>query len=167
MSKSDSGGVWQKMGQDFEKKHGRQWKPVVRMYKALYGHSDAGALWERYCHKVLLRLGFTPIPNWGTCYTHKDDDLFLTVYVDDMKLIKADVQELQDELDKLYKWAEDNNMKFNGKLVVVWFRTDLRLDDNPVLAEAQKLIERGKASTMLPVKILDIYGISWKFRRSS
>ena len=35
------------------------------------------------------------------------------VYVDDTKLIKAvknedDVQELQDELDKLYKWAEDN-----------------------------------------------------------
>ena len=42
------------------------------------------------------------------------------VYVDDTKLIKAvkdekDVEDLQEELDILYKWADENNMKFNGK----------------------------------------------------
>ena len=55
--------------------------------------------------------------------------------MDDTKLIKAvknedDVQELQDELDKLYKWAEDNNMKFNGKkFQVVRYGKDENLKD--------------------------------------
>ena len=42
------------------------------------------------------------------------------VYVDDTKLIKpvkneSDVEDMQKELDILYEWAEENNMKFNGK----------------------------------------------------
>ena len=79
-------GVWRKKAQEFEAKHGRKWRPVVRMDKALYGHPDAGALWERHCHKVLLGLGFKPVPNWGTCYIHPTKDLYLTVYVDDMQI---------------------------------------------------------------------------------
>jgi len=42
-----------------------------------------------------------------------------------------------------------------GKLAVVWFRTDLRLDDNPVLAEVQKLKEKGRIEAVLPVYFLD------------
>ena len=56
-------GVWQKTAKTFESKPGRAWRPVVKMNKALYGHPDAGALCERYCHKVLLESGFKPIPN--------------------------------------------------------------------------------------------------------
>ena len=74
------------MAKEFEAKHHRKWRPVVRMDRALYGHPDAGALWERYCHKVLMELGFKPIQNWGTCYVHPRKDLYLTVYVDDMQM---------------------------------------------------------------------------------
>jgi len=48
------------------------------------------------------------------------------------------------------------SLNFAGKLAVVWFRgTDLRLDDNPVLAEVQKLKEKGKVDAVLPVYFLD------------
>ena len=43
----------------------------------------------------------------------------LQVYVDDTKLKKpinneSDVESLQEDLETLYSWAEENNMKFNG-----------------------------------------------------
>jgi len=47
------------------------------------------------------------------------------------------------------------SLDFNGKLAVVWFRTDLRLDDNPVLAEVQKLKEKNRVEAVLPVYFLD------------
>eukprot|EP00746_Dinoflagellata_sp_MGD_P163954 gnl/MRDRNA2_/MRDRNA2_92303_c0_seq1.p1 gnl/MRDRNA2_/MRDRNA2_92303_c0~~gnl/MRDRNA2_/MRDRNA2_92303_c0_seq1.p1 ORF type:complete len:547 (-),score=119.82 gnl/MRDRNA2_/MRDRNA2_92303_c0_seq1:55-1695(-) len=47
------------------------------------------------------------------------------------------------------------NLTFDGKLAVVWYRTDLRLDDNPVLAEAQKLKEKGIVDAVLPVYFMD------------
>ena len=56
-------------------------------------------------------------------YVHDlGDDITSTKakYVDDMKVKKAvkkeeDVEELQDDLEKLYCWAENNSMQFNGK----------------------------------------------------
>jgi hypothetical protein len=43
----------------------------------------------------------------------------MKVYVDDTKVKKDikdedSVEELQEDLEKLYKWARENNMTFNG-----------------------------------------------------
>ncbi len=61
-------------------------RPVVRLYKALYGHPDSGTMWEKHCHKRTLKVGFQPIPQWPSCYFHRELKLMLTVYVDDFKL---------------------------------------------------------------------------------
>ena len=61
-------------------------RPVVQLKKALYGHPDAGTMWEKHCHKRCLHVGFEPIPNWPSCYRNKKLGLMLTVYVDDFKL---------------------------------------------------------------------------------
>ena len=63
-------------------------KPVVRLTRALYGHPDAGSMWERYCHKHLVTQGFVSLSDrgWPGCYHHPRLSLFLTVYVDDFKL---------------------------------------------------------------------------------
>lgn len=42
-----------------------------------------------------------------------------------------------------------------GAVVIIWHRTDLRVDDNPVLCRARDLIKRGQASSVLPVYVLD------------
>ena len=44
----------------------------------------------------------------------------MKIYLDDSKISKAvsseeDLEELQNELDTLFNWANSNNMKFNAK----------------------------------------------------
>ena len=62
-------------------------KPVVRLIKALYGHPDAGTMWEKHCDQAVKKLGFVPIgPNWPSMYYYAKLNLLLVVYVDDLKL---------------------------------------------------------------------------------
>ena len=60
--------------------------PVVPLERNLYGHPLAGLLWERQFEKVLLQHGWEKIPNWEYLFVHREKGLFLSVYVDDIKL---------------------------------------------------------------------------------
>ena len=62
-------------------------RPVVRLLRALYGHPDAGTMWEKHCDTAVRKLGFVPIgPNWPSMYFYGKLNLLLVVYVDDLKL---------------------------------------------------------------------------------
>ena len=60
--------------------------PVVPLERNLYGHLLAGLLWEEQFEKVLLKHGWEKIPNWECLFVHRQKGLFLSVYVDDIKL---------------------------------------------------------------------------------
>ena len=60
--------------------------PVVALERNLYGHLLAGLLWERQIEKILLKHGWEKIPNWECLFVHRQKGLFLSVYVDDIKL---------------------------------------------------------------------------------
>ena len=60
--------------------------PVGPLERNLYGHPLAGLLWERQFDKVLLKHGWEKIPNWECLFVHREKGLFLSVYVDDIKL---------------------------------------------------------------------------------
>ena len=60
--------------------------PVVPFERNLYGHPLAGLLWERQFEKILLKHGWEKIPNWECLFVHREKGLFLSVYVDDIKL---------------------------------------------------------------------------------
>ena len=60
--------------------------PVVPLERNLYGHPSAGLLWERQFEKILLKHGWEKIPNWECLFVHREKGLFLSVYVDDIKL---------------------------------------------------------------------------------
>ena len=60
--------------------------PVVPLERNLYGHALAGLLWERQFEKVLLKHGGEKIPNGECLFVHRERGLFLSVYVDDIKL---------------------------------------------------------------------------------
>ena len=60
--------------------------PVVSLERNLYGHPLAGLLWKRQFEKILLTHGWEKIPNWECLFVHREKGLFLSVYVDDVKL---------------------------------------------------------------------------------
>ena len=62
-------------------------RPVVRLLRALYGHPDAGTMWEKHCDTAVKKLGFVPIgPNWPSMYYYGKLNLLLVVYVNDLQL---------------------------------------------------------------------------------
>ena len=61
-------------------------KPVVRLWKALYGHPDARTYWEQHCNNKVVEAGFEPMINWPSCFFHPVTKLMCTVYVDDFLL---------------------------------------------------------------------------------
>ena len=72
------------------------------------------------------------------------------IYVDDTKIKKgirneSDVEELQEDLDKLYSWAKENNMVFNGtKFQLMRYGSDeeIKNDTNYFTGETTDIIER-------------------------
>ena len=60
--------------------------PVVPLERNLYGHPLAGLLWERQFEKILLQHGWEKVSNWECFFVHREKGLFLSVYVDDIKL---------------------------------------------------------------------------------
>ena len=46
----------------------------------------AGLLWERQLEKILLQHGWEKVSNWECLFVHRQKGLFLSVYVDDIKL---------------------------------------------------------------------------------
>ena len=60
--------------------------PVVPLERNLYGHPLAGLLWERQFEKIPLKHGWEKIPNWECLFVNREKGLFLSVYVDDIKL---------------------------------------------------------------------------------
>ena len=73
---------------------------------ALYGHPDAGGLWEAHCEGRIFGLGFVTIAEeWKSLYWHPQKRAVLLVYVDDFKL--ATKQERQDELWKALRSVID------------------------------------------------------------
>ena len=60
--------------------------PVVHLERNLCGNPVAGPLWERQFEKVLLQHGWEKVPNWECFFVNREKGLFLSVYVDDVKL---------------------------------------------------------------------------------
>ena len=60
--------------------------PVVLFERNLYCHPLAGLLWEKQFERILLKHGWEKIPNWECLFVHREKGLFLSVYVDDIKL---------------------------------------------------------------------------------
>ena len=61
-------------------------KPVVLLIKALYGHPDAGGLWEAHLKQVLHNLGGSEVVEFPGNFYFPDTKLLLSTYVDDLTL---------------------------------------------------------------------------------
>ena len=60
--------------------------PVCLLVRALYGHPEAGAHWERHLTKIITKLGGKPVGSHPSTFWFEDSKLMLTIYVDDLML---------------------------------------------------------------------------------
>ena len=60
--------------------------PVVPLERNLYGHPLDGPLWEMQFENILLKYGWEKVSNWESLFVHFEKGLFLSAYVDDIKL---------------------------------------------------------------------------------
>ena len=86
--KSECPDIWIRLPQH---KWPKSWSsmedPVVPLERNLYGHPLAGLLWERQFEKILFQHGWEKeVSSWECLFLHREKGLFLSVYVDDIKL---------------------------------------------------------------------------------
>ena len=60
--------------------------PVCPLRRNLYGHKLAGLLWQKHEENIILSLGFEKLMEWECLYVNRSEKLFLSVYVDDLKM---------------------------------------------------------------------------------
>ena len=99
--------------------------PVVPLEQNLYGHPLAGLLWERQFAKVLLKHGWGKIPNWRCSFVHREKGLFLSVYVDDIKLVgkKQNINPMCKVLNKDFDLGEPTNIFPRSCVLGVYSKT--------------------------------------------
>ena len=73
-------GSWEKLG--FQRKGPK--RPFCLLKKALYGHPESGAHWERHLTEAIKKCGGLAIPGHPSCFMFEDSKQILTVYVDDL-----------------------------------------------------------------------------------
>eukprot|EP00973_Karenia_brevis_P019331 2650612-Karenia_brevis.AAC.1 len=59
---------------------------MCRLVKALYGHPESGAHWERHLTAAIYRCGGEPILDHPSSFWFPKERLMFTVYVDDLLL---------------------------------------------------------------------------------
>ena len=95
--KSECPDIWIRLPRHkWPKSWSRMEDPVVPLERNLYGHPLAGLLWERQFEKILLKHGWEKIPNWECLFVHREKGLFLSVYVDDIKIGWKETKSLSD-----------------------------------------------------------------------
>ena len=82
--------------------------PVVPLERNLCSHPLAGLLWDGQFEKVLLEHGWQKVSNWEWLFVHREKGLFLSVYVDDIKLAgkKQNLDPMWKVLNKEVKLGE-------------------------------------------------------------
>ena len=106
--------------------------PVVLLERNLFGYPLTGQLWERQFEKILLKHGWENISNWECLFVHRETGLFLSVYVDDIKLAgkkhnidptrkalhkEVDLEEPTSSLDHVYLGCTQRECKTSKDIV--------------------------------------------------
>lgn len=83
-------------------------RPHFRLLRALYGHSEAGALWELTLPRIMPEEGLVSVPDHGGVFVYKRTGAIMIIYVDDMiRLARGrDTSQLWRSLEKRVDFKE-------------------------------------------------------------
>ena len=104
--------------------------PVVPLERNLYGHPLARLLWERQLEKNLLQHGWEKVSKWECLFVHREKGLFLSVYVDDIKLAgkKQIIDPMWKVLNKEVDLGEPNSFLDHVHLSCTQRQCEIRKD---------------------------------------
>ncbi|KAL5622066.1 hypothetical protein BROUX41_006011 [Berkeleyomyces rouxiae] len=88
---------------------------VCRLKKALYGLRTSGRRWQEHLKAALTARGYAPLKADPNVY--RKDEAFISVYVDDFKLIGPNEDDLHHTIEEL---NNDFRLKDMGKIRVYW-----------------------------------------------
>ena len=105
--------------------------PVVPLERNLYGHPLARLLWERQFEKILLKHGWEKIPNWECLFVHREKGLFLSLYVDEIKLAgkKHNIDPMWKVLNKEVDLGEPTSFLLGSRISGMYSKTNERRKD--------------------------------------
>ena len=63
------------------------WNLVCPLQKALYGHPESGAIWEKHLSSILEELGWERVAARPGTWVHKETKALLAVYADELLAI--------------------------------------------------------------------------------
>ena len=96
---------------------------MVELDLALFGHSEAGNLWENHAFSKLRPQGWEDAPEFPSVFKHKLDNSILTCYVDDFELQSSEENTPQHwaKIGSVIDFSEEHEVwgykTENGKLV--------------------------------------------------
>ena len=104
--------------------------PVVPLERNLHGHRLAGLLWERQFEKILLRYGWEKVSNWECLFVHHAKGLFLSVFVDNIKLDgkKQNIDPMWKVLNKEFELGEPTSFLDHVYLVCTQRQCEISKD---------------------------------------
>ena len=66
--------------------HGKYTRPMCLLKKALYGHPESGAHWEKHLAEAITSIGGEAVDDHPSCFWFPKTRMFMSVYVDDLLL---------------------------------------------------------------------------------
>lgn len=61
--------------------------PACLLRRNLYGHKLAGVLWQKHAEDIIInKLEIDKLLSWECLYVHREEQLYLSVYFDDLKM---------------------------------------------------------------------------------
>ena len=90
--------------------------PVVPLERNLHGRPSAGLLWERQFEKILLKYDCEKVSNWERSFVHRQKELFLSVYVDVIKLTakKQNINPMWNVLNNKLMWNAQKQRRWKN-----------------------------------------------------
>ena len=87
----------------------KYWDPVCPLQRALYGHPESGAIWEKHLSGILEELGWERVAAHPGTWVHKETKALLAVYVDDLLMTAppSREKELWKALEKRVNFDEE------------------------------------------------------------
>ena len=114
---------------------------MCSLLRTLYGHPNAGALWDKGVKRILSAAGFRTINGWEGLYVNEPQGLFLAVYVADFQMAgrTGSMKPMWEKLQP--RMTLDPPVPFNGNTYLGCAQHDVSVDEEKVQRQSTAMFD--------------------------